>query len=169
MTISLLVAVAENDVIGKQGAVLPWRLPADLKHFKSLTMGHPIIMGRKTYETIGRPLPGRINIVMTHDRAYQAPGCTVVHSLEEALSCASESNPSEVFVIGGGVVFDAVIHQADKLYLTEVHGKPAGDVLFTYNPSDWQEITREDHPADEKNQYAYSFVTLVRKQNNRPV
>ena len=123
-------------------------------------------MGRKTYETIGRPLPGRTNIVMTHDRAYQAPGCEVVHSFEEALSLAGESNPSEVFVIGGSVIFNVSIDQADKLYLTEVHGKPEGDILFTYRSSDWQEIAREDHQADEENQYAYSFVTLVRKKND---
>lgn len=169
MTISLLVAVAENHVIGKHGALLPWRLSADLKHFKNLTMGHPIIMGRKTYETIGRPLPGRTNIVMTHDETFQAPGCRVVQSFEEALSLAGESNTHEVFVIGGSIIFDAIIDQADKLYLTEVHGKPEGDVLFTYTSSDWQEIAREDYPADDKNQYAYSFVTLVRKKNGQPI
>lgn len=165
MTISLLVAVAENNVIGKQGTLLPWRLPADLKHFKQLTMGHPIVMGRKTYETIAQPLPGRVNIVITHDTNYEAPGCKVVHGVPEALALANDTGTDEVFIIGGSVVFDAAIAQADKLYLTEVHAKPDGDVFFTYNTADWQEVARQDHPADEKNQYPYSFVTLVRKRS----
>lgn len=166
MIISLLVAVAENGVIGKRGTVLPWRLPADLRRFKELTMGHPIIMGRKTYETIAKPLPGRLNIVMTHDRSYQAPGCVVAHSLKEALTRADDTGTDEVFVIGGGVIFDAVMDQADKLYLTEVHGEPEGDVFFRYGQSTWQEVAREDYPADERNEYPYSFVTLLHKKEH---
>lgn len=160
MTISLIVAVAENGVIGKTGVMLPWRLPADLKRFKEVTMGHPIIMGRKTYETIGRPLPGRQNIIVTRNPDYKADGCEVVSSLPEALEAAK--NSEEAFIIGGGQLFEQALPLADKLYLTLVHASPDGDVFFHYDPADWQEISNEPHEADDKNQYPYSFLTLLR-------
>jgi len=162
MTISLIVAVAENGVIGKTGTMLPWRLPADLKRFKEVTTGHPIIMGRKTYETVGRPLPGRQNIIITRNPDYKAEGCEVVSSLPEALEAAK--NSEEVFVIGGGQLFEQALPLANKLYLTLVHASPEGDVFFSYDPADWQEISKESHEADEKNQYSYSFITFVNKR-----
>jgi dihydrofolate reductase len=162
MTIALLVAVAENNVIGKQGTLLPWRLSADLKHFRRLTLGHAIVMGRKTYETIGRALPGRLNIVVTRNAAFTAPGCTIAHSLDDALAAARTTGKDEVFIIGGGELFEASMDRAQKLYLTLVHARPDGDTFFTYDPAAWREIERETHSADDKNQYDYSFVTLVR-------
>lgn len=163
MTISLLVAAAENGVIGKQGELLPWKLSSDLKRFKQLTMGHPIIMGRKTYETIARPLPGRLNIIVTRDTSFTAKGCSVVHSIDEAITKAREADSDEIFIIGGGVIFEETLPLANKLYLTEVHAEPEGDTYFQYNQDEWQEIDRQDFDADKKNQYPYSFVTLVKK------
>lgn len=162
MRIVLLVAVAENNVIGKQGTLLPWRLSADLKRFRRLTLGHPIIMGRKTYETIGRALPGRLNIVVTRNTAFTAPGCAVAHSLDDALAAAGTTGGGEVFIIGGGELFEASIDRAQKLYLTLVHARPDGDTFFNYDPAAWREIERERHSADDKNQYEYSFITLIR-------
>lgn len=162
--LSLFVAVAENGVIGKQGELLPWKLSADLKRFKQLTMGHPVIMGRKTYETIGRPLPGRLNIVITRSPKYSAEGCTVVQSIEAAVTTARHAEgSSEVFIIGGNEIYKATEPQADKLYLTRVHAKPEGDTYFTYDSSRWQQIERQDFAADSENQYPYSFITYVRK------
>jgi len=163
MTISLLVACAENGVIGKQGQLLPWRLSSDLKRFKELTMGHPIIMGRKTYETIGRPLPGRLNIVVTRDPNFAAEGCTVVHSVGNAIDKATAADSNEIFIIGGGVIFEETLPLAHKVYLTEVHATPDGDTFFRYNKADWNEVDRQDFAADDKNQYPYSFVTLTKK------
>jgi dihydrofolate reductase len=163
MNMSLLVAVAENGVIGKQGELLPWKLSSDLKRFKTLTVGHPIIMGRKTYETIGRPLPGRLNIVVSRSPDFAPEGCTVAHSIVEAIEIAKKADPEEIFIIGGGVIFEETLPLANKLYLTEVHAEPDGDTYFRYDKQAWQEIERQDLPADEKNQYAYSFVTLIKK------
>jgi dihydrofolate reductase len=160
MTISLIVAVAENGVIGKKGTVLPWRLPADLAHFKELTMGHTIIMGRKTYDTIGRPLPGRQNIVISRDPNYHVDGCETAISVEAALSKASSE---EVFIIGGGEIFKQTLPLASKLYITRVDSSPEGDVTFTYDETEWEEVSSESHPADDKNEFSYSFVDLARK------
>lgn len=169
MLISLIVAAADNDVIGQTGTMLPWHLAADLQRFKQLTVGHPIIMGRTTYETIGRPLPGRQNIIVTRDPDYQADGCTVVHSIDEALQAAAESvtkagseTNGEIFVIGGANIFDQTLPLADKIYLTRVHASPGGDAFFRFNPAGWTESVPEDHPADDKNDHPYSFVTLTR-------
>jgi dihydrofolate reductase len=162
MLISLIAAIAENGVIGQTGTVLPWKLPADLARFKQVTMGHPIIMGRKTYESIGRPLPGRLNIVITRQAGFTVEGCTVVSSLDEALETAGQSGADEAFVIGGAQIFDLAIGRADKLYFTKVHATPPGDVYFHYDPSDWREVFSERHEQDDKNEYAYSFMTLER-------
>lgn len=158
--ISLIVAMAENRVIGRDNA-LPWRLPNDLKHFRRVTMGHPIVMGRKNYESIGKPLPGRRNIVVTRSPTFSAPGCVVTHSIDAALAAAGDD--PEVFVIGGAELYAQTLVQAQRLYLTEVHAAVPGDTCFP--PLDrraWREIAREHHPEDSTHEYAYSFVTLER-------
>lgn len=153
--------MADNGVIGKKDTLLPWHLSADLRRFKQLTMGHPIIMGRTTYETIRRPLPGRQNIIITRDKDYQAEGCAVVHAVEEALQAAGEAK--EVFIIGGANIFEQTLPLADKIYLTRVHAEPDGDTFFRYNPADWTESAPESHPGDAKNDYPYTFITLTRQ------
>jgi dihydrofolate reductase len=156
--ITLIAAVAANNVIGSQND-LPWYLPADLKHFKDMTTGHTVIMGRKTYDSIYArlkgPLPNRINVVITRDTNFNADDVKVFQDLEHAL----EAYP-EVFVIGGASLFSQTIDRADKLALTEVHADIPGDTYFpTIDPNAWKEISRVDHDADEKNQFGYSFVT----------
>jgi dihydrofolate reductase len=160
--ISLIAAVSENGVIGAQNR-LPWHLPDDLRHFRAITTGHTVITGRKNYESIGKPLPNRRNIVITHQRGFHAPGCLVVNSLEEAL--ALTSGESEVFVIGGAQLYAQTLPLATRLYLTEVHAAVAGDTYFpTLEPGDWQETAREPHAADERHAYGFSFVVLERKR-----
>ncbi|MBA2690821.1 MAG: dihydrofolate reductase [Burkholderiales bacterium] len=161
MRLSLIVAMAENRAIGVANR-LPWHLPADLKHFRSLTMGHPIIMGRKTFDSIGRVLPGRRNIVVTRNPEYVKPGVTIAHSLDEAFDyCKAES---EAFVIGGADVYRAAIERADRIYLTLVHSVTEGDVFFSaIDESQWQEIERVAYPADPHNAHAYDFIVYDRK------
>ncbi len=160
-TVSIIAAMSENRVIGVRNA-LPWHLPADLRHFRSLTMGHTVIAGRKNYESIGRPLPGRTNIIVTRDPAYRAPGCTVVHSIDAALEAAGADN--EIFVIGGAQIYEQTIRLAERMYLTLVHARIEGDAFFPpFDPGEWNEIEREQHAADERHVYAYTFITLVRK------
>jgi len=163
---SLIVAAAENGVIGLQGQ-LPWRLPADLQHFKALTLGHPIVMGRRTFESIGRALPGRTNIVVTGQPTWPAPaGVLLAHSLPEALALAAQQpGGEEVCVIGGGEIYRQALPAVDVVYLTEVHTTvPDGDAFFpSLAPSQWREETRERHAADEHHAVAYSFVTLRRR------
>jgi dihydrofolate reductase len=158
-TLSLIYAVSENHVIG-DGNKLPWHLPADFKHFKEATSGHPVIMGRRTFESIGRPLPGRQNIVLTHNLDYQADGVTIVHSLEDAISQAEDD---DIFVIGGVKVFEEALPQAVRIYETRVHALVAGDVLFEPDLSHWLEEEHQDYSADDKNNYGYSFITYVRQ------
>ena len=155
--VSLIVATAKNGVIGVHGQ-LPWQLPTDLANFKRLTMGHPIIMGRKTYESIGRPLPGRKNIIISRDHHYRADGCVVVHSLEQALAAAEPSE--EVFIIGGSSIFDESLPQAGRIYLTEVDASPPGDTHFIFDRSGWREVSRSHHEASGQDEYAYDFVVL---------
>ena len=160
--ISIIAALAENRVIGN-GNALPWRLPNDLRRFRRLTTGHAVIMGRKNYESIGKPLPGRRNIVITRQPDYAAPGCRMAHSLEEALAAAGDD--PEIFVIGGAEVYAQALPRARRLYLTLVHGAVAGDVLFPQlDWSEWTELDRERHEPDDQHAYAYSFVTFERKQ-----
>jgi len=160
--ISLIVAMAKNRVIGKDNE-MPWHLPADLKHFKTVTLGKPIIMGRKTYESIGRPLPGRLNIVMSRDKNYTLEGCETVISLEEALTLTADVE--EVMIIGGGYLYEQTILQADKLYLTFIDLDVQGDTFFPkYEHLNLSEIKREKHLKDEKNPYNYEFVDF--KVNN---
>jgi dihydrofolate reductase len=158
--ISIIAAMAENRVIGSHNA-LPWKLPADLRHFRTLTTGHHVIMGRRNYESIGRPLPHRKNIVVTRRSGYTAPGCLVTHSLEEALELA-RGDP-EVFIIGGGEIYRQALDRADRQYLTLVHARVAGDTLFPeFDWNEWKVLSRERHEADDKNPHAYSFITLER-------
>jgi dihydrofolate reductase len=158
---SLVVAMARNRVIGRDNA-LPWRLPAELAHFKRVTMGHPIIMGRRTYESIGRPLPGRMNIVVSRNRDFEAPGCTVVDSLEKAYAAAG--NAQEVSIIGGTSLFEAALPTADCVHLTEVQADVEGDTWFPdFDRSHWNQVEIERHPADERHAYAFRILRLERR------
>ena len=158
--ISLIAAMAANRAIGIDGR-LPWHLPADLKHFKALTLGHTLVVGRKTHESIGGALPGRRTIVITRQQGYAAPGAEVAHSLEEALE---KSGDGEVFIGGGEEIFRRTLGEADRLYLTRIHQDFPGDTFFPeIDESAWTVVEREDHPATEKNPYAFSFLTLDRQ------
>ena len=160
MKLTLIVAVADNGVIGRQNE-LPWRLPEDLKRFKALTMGKPIVMGRKTFESIGKPLPGRTNIVITRQAGLSLPGCVLVDSVPAAVAAAGEVD--EVMIIGGGDIYRQALSQANRVQLTEVHAAIDGDAYFPeLNAQQWREVAREDYPADERHAHAYSFVTLER-------
>ena len=167
MKISIIVAMDSNGVIGRENE-LPWHLPADLQHFKHTTMGKPILMGRKTWESIGRPLPGRTNIVITRDSDYQADGCVVVNSIDAALAAAGEQD--EVMVIGGAEFYRQVLPCADTLYLTRIHADLEGDTWFPeLDESEWREVERSDCEPDGKNPYRYSFIRLDRiKPPSRP-
>jgi dihydrofolate reductase len=160
--ISLILARADNGVIGSKGG-LPWRLPDDLRRFKSLTMGKPCIMGRKTWESLPKkPLPGRTNIVVTRDRAFAAEGAVAVHSFEEALARAEDENATEIMVIGGAEIFALAMPRADRIHLTEIHATPEGDVRFpAFAPQQWRETAREDRDQG----LAHSYVTLDRKMS----
>jgi dihydrofolate reductase len=161
--VALVVAVADNGVIGHQGQ-LPWHLPHDLKHFKALTLGHPVVMGRRTYDSIGRALPGRPNLVVTRQPDWQAPGCETQPSVLAALARAQELDPGLVCVIGGGEIYREALPAADVVYLTEVHHAFEGDAFFPpLSPTEWREETRERHEPDEHHAQAYSFVTLRRR------
>jgi len=160
MKISIIVAMADDRVIGRDGQ-LPWHLPADLKHFKQTTMGKPILMGRKTYESIGRPLPGRTNIVITRDSTYTAEGCVVVTSIEAAMAAAGEQD--EVMVVGGAELYRQLLPRAETLYMTRVHAVFDGDIRFpVISNSDWHQVARSDYEADENNPHDYSFIRLER-------
>ncbi|GGE59152.1 dihydrofolate reductase [Priestia taiwanensis] len=152
--ISLIWAMDENRLIGKDND-LPWRLPAELAYFKRTTMGQPIIMGRKTYESIGRPLPGRENIVVTRNSDFTAEGVTVVHSLHEALEQTKET---EAFVIGGAQIYKEALPLASRLYVTHIHHAFEGDTYFPEIPKEWKVISSEKGLNDEKNPYDYDFV-----------
>ena len=160
MKISIIVAMAANGVIGRDNQ-LPWHLPADLKHFKKTTMGKPILMGRKTWESIGRPLPGRANIVITRDSTYTAAGCEVVNSIDAAIAAAGEQD--EVMVIGGAELYRQVLPDTDTIYLTRIHEVVEGDTRFPeIHNTEWHQVERVDHEADEKNTHNYSFIRLDR-------
>jgi dihydrofolate reductase len=161
MNISIIVAISENNAIGKNNQLL-WHLPADLKHFKEITSGHPILMGRKTYDSIGRPLPNRRNIVITRQQDLQIAGVEIVNSVDEAIAlCANEA---EVFIIGGAEIYKSAIANTNRIYLTTVHQHFDADAFFPLiDYKDWEETTQEYHTADEKNNVAYTFSTLERK------
>ncbi len=162
--VALIWAMSENRVIGKDND-LPWRLSADLKHFKAVTLGKPVIMGRKTFDSIGKPLPGRTNIVITRRTDYQPDGAIVVRDLEAALEAgrqaAEKSDVPEVMVIGGAQIYALTLEQADRLYVTEIHGEFEGDAYFpSFDASGWIEASREFHAESEDGQPAHSFVVL---------
>lgn len=160
---SMIVAKADNNVIGKDNELV-WYMPADLKHFKNTTIGHYIIMGRKTFESQKKPLPGRTSIIITRNKDYKAEDCYVVHSLEEAYKIGKENNQEEVFILGGAEIYKMALTSADKMYLTEIKASFEGDTFFPeINRSEWKEIKREEHDPDEKNPYPYAFVELVKK------
>ena len=166
MTISIIVAASENNVIGGHNALL-WHLPADFRRMKTLTMGHPLVMGRKTHESIGRALPGRRNIVITH-QAVTYPGCEVVASLSDAMSAVEDDPSGEAFIFGGGEIYRQAMPLADRIYLTRVHAIVEGDVSFPpMENGKWKMVVQEDHPADAENQYPYSFLTYERVHNQR--
>lgn len=167
MKCSMIVAMSENRVIGINNK-LPWYLPNDLKYFKQVTMGKPIIMGRKTYESIGKPLPGRANIVITRNTQWQAEGVKVAHSLEQAIALAEAisniDGQSEVMIIGGDQIYKACLPQVDRVYLTKVHAEVQGDAWFPeVDWSSWQEVGREDLQAEGANPYDYSFIVYDRQ------
>jgi dihydrofolate reductase len=158
--VTLVVARAENGVIGRDGG-LPWRLPEDLRHFKAVTMGAPMIMGRKTFESLPGLLPGRRHIVLTRDPDWHADGAEVVQDVPSAIVAAGEPRVS---VIGGAQIFELFAGLADRVELTEVHTQPQGDTFMPpFDPADWQEVGREAHPAQD-GRPAYSFVTLARRR-----
>lgn len=160
--ISLVAAVADNGVIGAEGK-MPWHLPADLAHFKQLTLGKPVLMGRLTWESIGRPLPGRRNLVLSRDPAWCADGADRVGSLDEALRVTRESGAGELMVIGGAEVYRQALPRATRIYMTRVHAEPWGDTQFPeLDPDAWQEVSRRERLSDERNQCDLTFVTLVR-------
>jgi dihydrofolate reductase len=162
MTISLIVAVSENLVIGKDGD-LPWHLPADLRHFKNTTMGHHLIIGRRTWDEVGGPLPGRKMVVITRSRTFSAEGATVVHSLEEALEAAADD--SEPFIGGGAYIYRMALARdlVDRLYITRIHAEVEGDTFFPeVDFEDWNLLSEEHHEADEKNEHPYSFLVYER-------
>ena len=163
MKLVAVVAADEGGVIGA-GGKLPWHLPADLKRFKALTMGKPLVMGRATHESIGRALPGRANVVVTSgDPApLLAKGCLVARSLEEALALPEVAAAPEVMVIGGARLFETALPRCDELWLTRVHARVEGDVVLRFDPGEWRELSREAVPADEKNAYATTFLRYVR-------
>jgi dihydrofolate reductase len=160
MTVTIVVAISENNAIGKNNQLL-WYLPADLKHFKNITTGHTVIMGRKTYDSVGKALPNRRNIIITR-KNITIEGCEVVKSIEDAL--ALSGGEEEVFIVGGAEIYKQSIHLTDRIYLTIVHQKFDADSFFPeINYDEWQETEREDHQPDEKNKLPYSFITLDRR------
>lgn len=165
--ISIIVAVSNHGVIGINNQ-LPWHLPADLKRFKTLTMGKALIMGRKTYESIGKPLPGRRNLIVSHHLNLNLPGCEVVNSLNDALMLAQDiinkkTTDQEVMIIGGAQLIEQSLPIANRLYVTYIHHDFEGDCFLPeFDKKQWREIEREEHQADEKNKYDYSFVVLER-------
>lgn len=167
MKVSLIVAMSQNRVIGRENQ-MPWHLPDELKYFKRVTMGKPVLMGRNTFESIGKVLPGRPNIIITRNPDYEAEGISVVTSVEDALDLADQLTGhdanAEAMVIGGAQIFAATLPIADRLYLTEVHAVVEGDVFFPeFPPERWRLVSREEHAKDERNPYPYSVLVLERR------
>jgi len=164
MDISIIVAITENNIIGKANC-MPWHLPADLKFFREKTTGHYIVMGRKTFESIGggRPLPNRVSIIITKQKDYKAEGCLIAHSLEEAIEMAKDQD--ELFIIGGKQIYDQALAFANKMYITRIHTSIDGDTSFPhYDDSKWEMTSYNERDADEKNAYALSFLVFEKKQ-----
>jgi dihydrofolate reductase len=160
--VTLVVAVADNGIIGAQGG-MPWHLPADLSHFKQVTLGKPVLMGRLTWDSIGRPLPGRRNLVLTSDPEWQAEGAQRVSSLDQALALAEAGGAQELMVIGGAAVYHLALPRAQRIYLTRVHAAPEGDTRFPdLDPDQWEEVAQRERLADERNAHDLTFVVLER-------
>lgn len=169
VTVSIIAAVAENGVIGDEGA-MPWRLSTDLRRFKALTLGKPVVMGRRTFESIGKPLTGRANIVVSRRSDYRPDGVTVAASLDAALreakAAARRANLEEVFVIGGGEIYRAALPLADRLHITHVAAQPAGDTLFpAIDPAAWTKVSEEDIPPGEKDSAATTYAVYHRRDS----
>lgn len=164
MILSAIVATDKNGVIGKDDDI-PWHLPADLKYFKRRTLNHHVIMGRKTFESIGRPLPKRTNIIVTRNPFFMVSNCLVAGSLQEAIDLARNNGEDEAFIIGGGTIYEQAMPLTDRLYLTEVDTEVEnGEVFFpAVDPAVWSEVSSEAHQPDEKNPHAYTFKVLERK------
>jgi dihydrofolate reductase len=166
MLVSIIVAVSENNVIGKDNRI-PWRLPADMNWFKTTTMGYPVITGRKNFESIPekfRPLPGRTNIIITRNEGYQADKCIIVHSLEDALKKAALEGKDNVFIIGGAEIYKLALPIANKLYFTRIHHEFDGDVFFPeIDWQEWKEDAKIEHSADDGNKYACTFYVCKRR------
>ncbi|MCB0487625.1 MAG: dihydrofolate reductase [Cyclobacteriaceae bacterium] len=167
MKISLIAALSQNRVIGKNND-LPWRLPDDMKYFMETTSGHHVIMGRKNYDSLPekfKPLPNRINIVVTRQKGFKAAGCEIVHSIEEGVEIGRKAEERELFIIGGAEIYKASLAVADCLYLTEIDAIIEGDTYFPeINPSEWREVSRKRHEADQKHKHAFDFVVYDRKE-----
>lgn len=160
--ITIVVAAAKNNVIGKDNNLI-WHLPADLRHFKNLTMGHPMLMGRKTFESIGKPLPGRTSIIITTQKDYTAEGCIIAHSVEEALEKAKALD-EQVSIIGGAEIYKLTLPYTDVVQLTRIHHTFDGDVYFpALSENEWELVSEEHHGPDEKNKYSYTFQEFRRK------
>lgn len=160
--ISLMVAMDENRLIGKNNK-LPWYLPADLQYFKKVTMGHPIVMGRKTFESIGRVLPGRENVIVTRNHDYKVEGCTILHDVSEIKTFADTSE-EEVFVIGGAEIFKEILPVTDRLYITQIHEVFEGDTYFPeINEAEWENVVTIPGVTDDKNLHAHDFIVLRKK------
>lgn len=166
MNISMIAAVSENNVIGKDNDLV-WDLPDDMKFFMKTTTGHPVIMGRKNFESIPekyRPLPNRTNIIITRQKNYSAAGALVVHDLERALAIAREHDESEIFIIGGGQIYSLGLQYATTMYLTEIHAAFDGDTFFpSFDRNEWKEVSRVNHEKDDRHAYAFDFVTYQRQ------
>jgi dihydrofolate reductase len=162
MIISLVVAAANNNVIGKDNRLL-WHLPNDMKFFKNVTWGMPVVMGRKTFESLGKPLPGRKNIILSRKPGLQLPGTIIVKNMEDAIFLVNEMDVKEMMVIGGGEIFNMVFDKAKRIYLTRVDAEPEGDTWFpVISPEEWKLVSKKDHEADEKHVYNYSFQVWER-------
>lgn len=167
MITCLIAAVSDNLVLGHHGK-MPWHLPADLKHFRNLTMGSPILMGRKTFESIGRPLPGRLNLIITHNRSYSAEGIETCGSLEEAFTRAQAAGTSQCFLIGGGQLYRKALEtkRVDLIYITRVHHTFDGDVFFpVLDTRQWEQVANRRNSADAQHAYSYSFETWIPRQS----
>jgi len=163
MTISFIVAVSENNVIGKDNK-LPWQLPSDMKYFKNVTWAMPVVMGRKTLEALGKPLQGRKNIVITRRTDWHPDGVEIVHSIDQAIIAATKLDVKEIFIIGGAQIFEATLPSADRIYLTLIHHHFDGDAFFPeLKQEEWKLVSNRDCEADEKNPYAHSFQVWERK------
>ncbi|MBL7738123.1 MAG: type 3 dihydrofolate reductase [Chitinophagaceae bacterium] len=162
VSISLVVAAAKNNVIGKDNQLL-WRLPEDMKFFKNVTWGMPVVMGRKTFESLGKPLPGRKNIIITRQNGWNVEGTIPVKSLDDAIFLVNNMDVKEMMVIGGGEIYNMAFAKAKRIYLTRVDAEPEGDTWFpAVDPKEWKLVSQKDHEADEKHKYAYSFQVWER-------